>query len=130
FNSLLSLDTNTETICKPSRFIVLWSVSKDFGLSQARVAVAAVPENPVLKDALTSLSMSFRISSLVNSFFVAILSAGHPAPEQVTESGSRTTGLVGWFVEANMLRLYQAKERLWCWCTRHDIAWLEADAGQ
>ncbi|KZT24136.1 PLP-dependent transferase [Neolentinus lepideus HHB14362 ss-1] len=36
FHSILSLEADKETICKSSRFVVLWSMSKDFGVSHAR----------------------------------------------------------------------------------------------
>lgn len=136
FTSVLSLVSGTDTILKPERVVVLWSASKDFCVSQARVAFAVIPANEALKDALTSFSMSFRISSLADAFFVAFLSPQSLLDSRfrdIVGSGEGTLGGLGhiprWFVDENSLRLEDAKRRLEARCKRHGIAWLQADAG-
>ncbi|EAU93638.1 hypothetical protein CC1G_02868 [Coprinopsis cinerea okayama7 len=128
FHSVLSVDAEADAGCDPSRIVALWSASKDFGATSARLAVAVIPQNDLLKAALSSLSFSFRISSLADCFFSTFLSAKSsylPKPS----SGSEEKSLVDVYLIENSARLRNAKRHLSDWCLSKNIQVLDSNFG-
>jgi hypothetical protein len=106
-----------------------------------RLAVAIIPANNALKSALHSLAPSFRVSSLVDSFFAAFFTASKdevfPDPlasgsvnEKVPHETSLAGSLLIWYVCENNRRLASAKQRLQKWCQQRSIVYFDAGAGE
>ncbi|KAH8100414.1 hypothetical protein BXZ70DRAFT_893648, partial [Cristinia sonorae] len=155
FHSILSLDldkdrdSDTAAVrCDRSRIVMLWSVSKDFAASGARMAAAVVPHNLMLMAALSSYSTAFRVSSFADNFFSEFLTASQsvltrePGGAEGTEASDSSgmgnlkdargadRSIVSWFAKEHGKRLEEARKRVCHWCLSRGIVVFAPEAGK